>query len=255
MVMDVACSTLAFTREPFVQALRHIAELEFTRIDLAVCETESHLQPSDVVKESSAIVQRIRQGPTIGFAAVTLRTSATDEALQQELDAVAHLAKQLAAPVLVIDAAPATTPMALEVERLTQLERIASLHGAVLTVTTRTNTLTEDPAVAIELCEKVSGLGLTLDPSHFICGPHRGRPFDGVYPFVRHVHLRDTGRGKDQLQVKVGRGEVEYGRVVTSLERYEFNGSLTVAIEEGLSGDLDAEAEVRKLRLLLESLI
>ena len=36
--MFVACSTLCFSREPLEAALRRIAELEFSKIDLAIVE-------------------------------------------------------------------------------------------------------------------------------------------------------------------------------------------------------------------------
>ena len=73
---------------------------------------------------------------------------------------------------------------------------------------------------------------------------------------VKNVHLRDTGPRMDQLQIKVGRGEVEYGRIVTSLGRVKYTGTLTIAIEDALaSEDMDIEVEVRKLGLFLESLL
>ena len=64
-----------------------------------------------------------------------------------------------------------------------------------------------------------------------------------------------SDRRMDQLQVKVGRGEIEYGRIVTSLQRYQYAGSLAVEIEDAIPGDLEVETEVRKLGLLLESLL
>lgn len=253
--MDVACSTLCFTREPFEQALRRIAELEFAKVDLAIADGSPHLSPQDVTDHPDQVLQRIRQGPTMAFAAATIRLRSQGETFARQLDGISRLAQQLAAPVVVVESAPAGTDLEAECARLGQWERICSLHGCILTVTTKTGTLTEDPNVAVALCEAVKGLGLTLDPSHFICGPHQGKPFDQVYPYVRHVHFRDTGRRLDQLQVQVGRGEVEYGRIVSSLKRYEFGGSLTVAIEDASAYPMDFDAEVRKLALLLESLL
>lgn len=251
--MDVACSTLCFTREPLEDALRRIADMEFSRVDLAIGGAERHVSMRDVLENTPGVLHRIRQGPTISFAAVTVRSPAAPSG--EEIDSISHLAKQIAAPVVAIEASPADTPFDVEAARLAELERIVSLHGTVLTVITKTGTITEDPDAAVQLCTAVPGLGLTLDPSHFICGPHQGKPYDQVFPFVRHAHLRDTGRRMDQLQVKVGRGDVEYGRIVTSLGRFDFKGALTVAIEDAIPGDLDVEAEVRKPRLLLESLI
>jgi sugar phosphate isomerase/epimerase len=101
----------------------------------------------------------------------------------------------------------------------------------------------------------VPGLGLTLDPSHYICGPHQNGSFDEVYPYVQNVHFRDTGKKPGEFQVRVGQGEVEYGRVVSQLERHGYNRALTVAIRDDMENPFDVEVEVRKLKLLLESLL
>ena len=125
----------------------------------------------------------------------------------------------------------------------------------MITVATLTGTLTEDPDAAVELCQRVSGLGLTLDPSHYIAGPHQGKNYDQVFPHVRHVHLRDTGRGPNQFQVHVGQGEVEYGRVIAQLSRYHYDRLLTVDIHDIPDAPFVMEPEVRKLKYLLESLV
>src|SRR5204862_794296 len=127
--------------------------------------------------------------------------------------------------------------------------------GLLLTLATLTGTLTEDPDLAVTLCERVPGLGLTLDPSHYIAGPLQGQSFDQVYPYVRHVHLRDTGRGPNQMQVHVGQGEVEYGRIVAQLLRHNYDRLLTVAIHDIPDAPFAMDAEVRKLKYLLESLV
>ena len=120
---------------------------------------------------------------------------------------------------------------------------------------TRIGTLTEHPDAAVQLCQRVPGLGLTLDPSHYIAGPHQGEPFDQVFPYVRHVHLRDTGRSPGHFQVRVGQGEVEYGRIVAQLSRYNYNRLLTVDIHDVPDAPFAMEQEVRKLKYLLESLV
>src|SRR5205807_8145167 len=118
------------------------------------------------------------------------------------------------------------------VQRRTRPARLAEKDELMLTVPTRAGTLTKDPDTAVTLCQRVPGLGLTLDPSHYIAGSQRARSFDQVYPYVRHVHLRDTGRGPNQFQVHVGQGEVEYGRVIAQLARYHYDRLLTVDIHD-----------------------
>ncbi len=125
----------------------------------------------------------------------------------------------------------------------------------VLTVATRIGTLTELPGTALELCERVPGLGITLDPSHYINGPHQGGSYDELFPHVKHVHLRDTGRAPGKFQVRIGQGEIEYGRIINQLERQRYDRLLSVALQDAPDAPFAMETEVRKLKFLLESLV
>jgi sugar phosphate isomerase/epimerase len=69
--------------------------------------------------------------------------------------------------------------------------------------------------------------------------------------YVHHVHLRDTS--KKQFQVRVGQGEIEYGRIISLLRKQKYNRALSINITE--MPDVDHLGELRKLRLLLESLL
>jgi sugar phosphate isomerase/epimerase len=111
--------------------------------------------------------------------------------------------------------------------------------------------MTQDPDTAVVMCDQVKGLGLTLDPSHYAYGPHGGVNYDQVIKHVLHVHLRDTT--KDKFQVRVGQGVIEYGKLMSQLARYDYNRALSVHIAE--MPDVDHAAELRKMRLLLESLL
>jgi sugar phosphate isomerase/epimerase len=256
--MYVACSTLCFSKEPLESALRHIAELEFDKIELAIVEGGTHLRPSEVTENPELALHRLRQGPSLTPAALSLDfgpIEATDPVFRKRFEAMCRVAKPLTVAVLTIAAAPLGTSFDDEVKRLTTLAGHAMREGLVLAVETHSETLTADPAVAVALCQAVPGLGLTLDPSHYIHGPHQSADFDEVYPFVQNVHLRDTGKGPNEFQVRIGQGEVEYGRIINLLERHGYDRGLTVSILDGSETDFDIEVEVRKLKLLLESLI
>ena len=254
--MFVACSTLCFGKYPLERALRIISELEFSKIDVAIHERGPHLRPSEVAADVNRFAQRIRIGSSLCPAAFDVDIAAADDAeYQRQLRAVCHLARLATVPVISIAAAAAGSSMDAEAERLSRLVHLAEAEGVILTVTTRSGTLTENPAVAAELCQRVAGLGLTLDPSHYIAGPNQGKSYEQVFPFVRHVRLRDTGRGADQFQVRVGQGEIEYGRIVTQLARYHYERALTVDIRDVPDAPFAMEPEVRKLKYLLESLV
>jgi sugar phosphate isomerase/epimerase len=252
----VACSTLCFARHPLDRALRTIAELGFSKVDVAIQARGPHLTPADVEKDVAKAAQAIRIGPGLTTAAFNVEIEAPDQsAYLRQFEAVCKLARQSAVATLTIPAAPSGANLELEVERLGELVRIASADGLVLTVETRVGTVTENPDAAVDLCERVEGLYLTLDPSHYVCGPHQGRNYDQVFPYVRHVHLRDTGRTPDKMQVRVGQGEIEYSRIVSQLERCHYDRLLTVEIVDVPELPFPMETEVRKLKYLLESLV
>ena len=256
--MFVACNTLCFSNEPLESALRHIAELEFDKIDLAIVEESPHLRPSEVAENPEVALRRLRHGPSLTPAALGLDFGDVDllqPGGRRRFEAMCRLAKPLTVAVLTIPAAPLGTPFDDEVRRLTTLAGFAMREGLVLALETHSETLTADPSVAAALCRAVPGLGLTLDPSHYIHGPHQGGNFDEVYPYVQSVHLRDTGKNPGEFQVRVGQGELEYGRILTQLNRFGYDRALTVSILDLPENNFEVEVEVRKLKLLLESLL
>ena len=252
----VACSTQCFAKYPLDRALRIIGELEFSKVDVAIHEQGPHLRPSEVAADVNLAAHRIRIGPSLTPGAFSVEIDTDDaQEFHRQLRSLCHLARLSTVATITLTASPAGTDLDAEVKRLTPLVRLAQEEGIVLTVETRMNTLTEDPEIAVRLCERVPGLGLTLDPSHYIAGPHHGKSYDQVFPYVRHVHLRDTGRAPDQFQVRVGQGEIEYGRIISYLSRHGYDRLLTVEILDIPDAPFVIEQEVRKLKYLLESLV
>jgi sugar phosphate isomerase/epimerase len=252
----VACSTLCFARHSLENALKLIAELEFTKFEAAIHEQGPHLRPSEVAADVAHAANRLRYGPGLAPAALSLDIqAANDEEHFKQFKAICRLARLSTVPLLVIAAAPSGSPLDAEVLRLARLTAHADKEGILLTLDTRSGTLTEDPTAAVTLCQKVPNLGLTLDPSHYLVGPHQGKNYDQVFPFVRHVHLRDTGRGPNQFQVRIGQGEIEYGRIISQLARHGYERLLCVDVCDIADSPIAMEPEVRKLKYLLESLI
>jgi sugar phosphate isomerase/epimerase len=251
----VACSTLCFGKYPLDRALQTIAELGFSKVDVAIHEEGPHLRPSEVAADVPDAAQRLRLGPGLIPCAFDAAFEADASRFPAQLQAVCRLARLCSVPLLSLAAAPAGSDFDAEVRRLRELGRVAAKEGIILTVTTLAGTLTQDPPTAADLCRRVPGLGLTLDPSHYIAGPHQGQGWDPVYPYVRHVRLRDTGRGPNQFQVRIGQGEVEYGRIISQLTRHHYDRALTVDIRDVPDAPFAMEPEVRKLKYLLESLV
>ena len=256
--MFVSCSTLCFSNEPLESALRHIAELEFDKIELAIVEGGQHLRPSEVTENLEASLARLRRGPSLIPSSLYLDFGDIDlggPVLRKRFEAMCRLAKPLTVAVLTIPAAPLGSDLDGEIKRLSALAGFAMREGLVLALETHSKTLTADPGTAVELCKAIPGLGLTLDPSHYVGGPYKTSEIDALYPYVQNIHLRDTGKGPGEFQVRVGQGEIEYNRVVNLLTRHGYDRGLTVSILDHPDNTFDTEVEVRKLKLLLESLL
>ena len=154
---------------------------------------------------------------------------------------------------LTVPASPLGTPFNEEIDRLRAFLKAALQEGISLSIKTRKGDLTEDIHTAVELCQAVRGLGLTLDPSYYVCGAQRPAPLEITYPYVYHLHLRDTT--KDQLQVPTGLGEMDYSQLLGQLKRYDYNRFLSVDLFPELLSNEDRALEMRKLRMLLETLL
>ncbi|VTR98556.1 sugar phosphate isomerase/epimerase family protein [Tuwongella immobilis] len=252
--MFVACSTLCYGKVPLSAALQRIRELRFQKVDLAIHESGHHLKPSEVAADMPRVVQHLRTF-NITIAALHLELAGDIATQRLHLQACARLARVMTVPVMTVLASPLGSDFAAEVVRLQEWNRIVAAEGVILSVETNSNTLTADPLGAIELCKRVPGLGITLDPSHYIQGPHRTDDFDHLVRFVQHVQLRDTGKKDGQFQVRIGQGVIEYGKLINTLERERYQRTLTVDIRDSGESSFSVEPEVRTLKYLLESLL
>lgn len=251
--MYIACSTLCFSKHSLDRAFAAIHEMRFSKVDLAIHESGPHLKPSEVATDVNRHATILRAAG-LSFAAFHLEIQAADPDQYRELlRSSCRLARLVTVPVVCIAAAQRGSDFEEEVRRLTHLCKLAVSEGVILTVETHRDTITADPLGAAELCHRVPGLGLTLDPSHYTVGPHPLPDYDDIYPHVCHVRLRDTAI--DKMQVRVGQGQIEYGKIISLLEREDYDRALTVDIRDQMPSDFPTEPEVRKLKYLLESMV
>lgn len=249
--MFVAATSRCFADLTLEVALRQLADLEYSNVEIMAHESGGHLRPSEVAADLDRAVQACRQTHRLTPVAFGVDIEAPDEHYYAQFTACCRLSKALRVVTVTVRSSELGTPFNAEVERLRAMVSIASMEGVRVGLLTEVGRMTQDPDTAIVLCDNVQGLGITLDPSHYIFGPHGGGNFERVMTYVYHVRLRDTT--KDQLQVRVGQGEVEYGRLVNQLNKVNYDRALCVDLA-AMPG-VDQLAEMRKMRLLLESLI
>lgn len=235
----------------------NLVDLEFSAVELPIHEeTVSWIRPSEVLADLDAAIDRCGDVKRLQVAALSVEQTVEGRPLEGDLyyeqfAACCKLAKAIKTVPLVVPAAELGTPFNAEIERLRELVKIASLEGCLVAMKTQIGCMSEDPDTAVVLCDNVKGLGLCLDPTHYITGPRQGRDFSKVMPYVYHVQLRDST--KKEMHVRIGQGEVDYGKLIGQLEHEKYNRALSVHVPpiEGY----DHRAELRKLRLLLESLL
>ena len=249
--MIVAASTECYRDLSLTDAISKLTDLEYTTLEITIHESGNQIKPSQVAADLNSAVALCRDTHRLNIAAYSVEIDAEGDEYYQQFAAICQLAKATKVVTLTVPSGEHGTPFNEEVERLRNLVAVAELQGVRVGMRSQVGRLSEDPDTVAVLCDNVKGLGITLDPSHYIFGPHQGKSVDKLMKYVYHVLLRDTK--KDQLQVRVGQGEVDYGRLINQLSRVRYDRALCVHITE--IPDVDHMVELRKMRLLLESLL
>ena len=247
--MQVAASTRSLWDMPFAAACGQLQHLGFDKTELWINDEFGQLTIAELAGNLEAVVASFRESSRLSPVAIFLEQEVTTT----DFAHVVNFAKTLRIAQITIKASPLGTPFNSEIDRLRERNHQCIEEGILLSILTKTGLLSEDPHTAVELCQSVKGLGVTLDPTYFTCTPKGMIDFDVVYPSVSHVQLRDTS--PTELQVPAGLGEVDYNRIIASLEKEEYDRTLSVDLLPRTMQGEERLLEMRKLRLLLESLL
>jgi len=245
----VAASSRCFEDLSFAEACQQISDLGYDKIEVWLDEKTEHLKPSSVGTNPERFFTQYREWTRLTPVALSME----DDVPAAVFDGLCRVAKMMKITQITIPAATLGTPFNEEIDRLRSRLAAANFSGIRLSLKTKTGYLTEDPQTAVELCQAVPGLGLTLDPSYYMVGRYSNQSHDQVYPYVYHTHLRDTS--PSEIQVSVGLGEVDYSRIIGQLRRYNYTRALSVEMLPSLLNGNDRSLELRKIRMLLETLL
>lgn len=258
--MFVAVSSACLPRLPLAEALDQFVHLEFTSLELDIRHDDPRLSPEQIVNDGQRYVALCKDTYRLDVCALYLDQGPIRESTYHEFQAICKFAKALKVVSITVPSAELGTPFNEEVEHLRRLVGIAGMEGIRVSIKNQVGRISQDPDTLRLICNHVEGLGITLDPSYFVCGPYRDVDYEPLLKYVYHTHLRDTK--KDALQVRIGQGEIEYGKLVGQLAKVNYKRALCIHIDpEGADEDPASEAyqahlgELRKLRLLLESLL
>ena len=244
--MFVSASTRCFAELDFWQALQQINDLEFDKVEIWL-DDEGALKPSEMLSNPEDFVAQLHDRTRLSPIAFGLAHDISSE----QFSNLCKLSKLLRITQIVVPSSQLGTPFNSEIDRLKELCDAAAIEGIRVGLRTEAGRLSEDAHTAVELCQAVKGLGISYDPSYFVTSAES--TLELVAPHVLHVHLRDSTA--EELQVQVGLGEIDYSDIITQLSRYQYRRGLSVEI---LPMSMDSEQralELRKLRMLLDSLL
>jgi len=249
-VVYICASTRCFKERTLTDACAVLTELEYDKFEVWLGGDESQTSAAAVAADADAFVVQLREMTRMSPIAFRLESDAVTGGQFEE---ISRAAKALRIAQITVPSSPVGTPFNSEIDRLKNFVEIGNRDGVRVSIKTEKGRLTEDPHTAVELCQSAKGLGLTLDPSYYLAHPLGDKAVDMMLPHALHVHLRDST--PTQLQVPLGLGELDYARIIAQLKRHNYTRALCMDVLPEYLEDEARPLELRKLRMLLSTLL
>ena len=232
------------------EAVDALAEQEFGYLETFIYEQGGAIKPSDVLNNFNDVAAQFR-GITRMTPSVFSIDISSEQGFKEQFKACCKLAKINGIVSLVLRSSPLGFPFNEEIERLEYAVEEAFTAGCVVSVLTEKGRISEDLQTTLSFCKRTRGLMIALDPSYYLGETLQSKLMESILPYVNHVRLRDSKEGV--YQTKVGQGDFEFGKLINQLDKIGYNRALSVDIipQEGV----DHLVELRKMRMLLESLV
>ncbi len=248
MSQRFACADFTFPLLTHAQALRLIALLEFDGVDLGLFEGRSHLWPSRQFQRTAVNAKALRKQ----LDDLNLRPA--DVFLQMNPDFVPYAINHPQAArrrkarhwfqctleyAVALGCAHVTTLPGVRfaeetlatsrgraAEELAWRVEQAQAAGVVFAVEAHVGSIAPLPRAALDLVQRVPGLTLTLDYTHFT---RRGLPDAAVEPLIPYAsHFHARGARKGRLQTAVKDNVIDYPRVLRRLRQAKYRGWIGV---------------------------
>lgn len=249
--MFVAASNDCFKELSYPDCVEKIVDLEFSAIELSIDENGNHIRPSEVVADMDKAIAKCTSTRRLTVSGYNLIINAEGEEYLNIFESCCKLAKATRIVTLTVQSGEHGTPFNEEVERFKSMVKIGEQYGVRVGMRSQHGHLSADPDTVSVICGHVKGLGLSLDPSHYIYGQDRELNYEKLLEYVQTVYLRDST--KDDLQIQIGQGVIDYGKLINLLQKQGYDRALVIDIAR--QNDVDHMGEIRKMRLLLESLL
>jgi sugar phosphate isomerase/epimerase len=242
--MKLACADDTFRLLEHERILELVRLLGLDGVDICLMEARSSLRLEDVradVAGSAARVGEHVRGRGLEVADVFVipwtdfRTLAPNHPDPAERSASAALFEDMLDFAAKLDSPGMTilpgidweheTPedsLARAADELNRRVDAARARGVRLSVEPHLGSIAPTPARAFALLERVPGLELTLDYSHFV---YQGIPeseVEPLAPFARHCHARGARQGR--MQAPLRESQIDFERMIDVLDEADYDG-------------------------------
>ena len=244
MNLKLACADFTFPLLPHGKALGLIAMLEFDGVDIGLFEGRSHLWPSREFDDAGAAAGRLkRQLDDLGLRAADVFLQMAEDFVpyainhpepqrrrhardwfMHALDYASALgaAHVTALPGVAFESESYGASLGRSVDELGWRVEQAARQEIVFAVEAHVGSIVPEPRQAEALLDKVPGLTLTLDYTHFA---RNGLPLEAVEPLVRHAtHFHARGAREGRLQTSFQDNTIDYARVLDCMEQAGYSG-------------------------------
>lgn len=272
-MVALSVADIAFPLLELDDVVRLARILGFDAVDVFAIPEQSQLRPAEVIADSEGVAQRVRDAldgltlsdffvhPGGGFHA-PLSLNTPDAARRAEARdwfvRMLAFAEAIGARGITVMPGPhwpteaRESSLARAAEELAWRVEQAREAGLALATEPHTQSVVDAPKLALELVERVPGLALTVDYSHFVRDGYEDAAVEPLLAHARHLHARPARPGR--LQEALKRNVIDFRRIVERLLELGYSGYVcceNIWFEPLGCDDVDNLSETILLRNLL----
>ena len=227
-------------------------DLEFTTIEISLRENGTALSPSRIDAEFEKAVHFARGSHRLEVCSYDVHIDAEGEQYFEQFGAVCRLGKATKS-CHSYDSILRTRKhrSTLKLNACSDWLKSAELEGVRVAMKSQIGRLSEDPDTVKVLCDNVKGLGLTLDPSHYHLWPLPQQNLDKIMPLC----LSRPFKGLEERQIAspswAGRNRIRQSHFAACQSWLQPCSEYP----DHPMPEIDQRGELRKLRLLLDTLL
>ncbi|MBT3272651.1 MAG: sugar phosphate isomerase/epimerase [Spirochaetales bacterium] len=248
MSFKLACADFAFPLLTHDNSLDLISMLGFEGIDIGLFEGRSHLWPSvefQNLKKSARDLNKKLNDRGLKAADVFLqmnpdfvpfainhpeqkRRKKARDWFHQSLDYAEAIGCHhlTTLPGVVFEGVPRSESLNRACDELAWRLEESRARGLTFAIEAHVGSIVSRPKSALSLLEKVAGLTLTLDYTHFTKLGIADTEIEPLLPFASHFHARGSRKGR--LQTSFDKNTVDYKRIVRQMRKYEYTGYIGI---------------------------